>query len=500
MIKKAAVVIISILTFLVLAEISLRIFGYFYQPKSEKSKINNENYTVLSIGDSFTYGIGAPESKDYPSQLENILNSKTNKKFKVINRGIPGQNTSEVYKNLKYQIVNNKPDLIILLVGANNARNYWGFGSSFNKLLYKTRIYKLIELLYLNVKQKKINSIIEKQNWLNSVNDELKGASVKISKAEDIKSQVYKTAFDQNVKRMNKIDKTGADYFDIGTFYLREKKYNDALKWYIAGINSFPSYLKNYEGITYSYYLQNRINEAQKWIFTGLGKNENSSYLYSILGLIEIIKENYAGSLKWINRGLNADSNNIECRFYLNDMRKFYNNYLQRNPPYSVRTRVFEKLDSLIRKYPFDFTYYDSLENKRRFYYFSNTYYNTLKNMKKNNFSLIKEWVYNDLQKIIDLCKSNNTKMIIQNYPLPVNGPYFNSLANNILKDISAKNSVPFVDNAKIFNSKGGQKHCFFQPVYEGDHPNEKGYELMAENLFDKIVEINLFDKNIFKH
>jgi len=126
------------------------------------------------------------------------------------------------------------------------------------------------------------------------------------------KSPVFKNALDQNVKRINKLNKTGADYYEIGTFYLREKKFQDAIKWFSDGISVFPSFLKSYEGITYSYILNNKTPEAEKWLLAGLGKNEKSAYLYSILGLINIIDTNYVESLKWSKRGISYDNKSLE--------------------------------------------------------------------------------------------------------------------------------------------------------------------------------------------
>jgi len=169
-------------------------------------------------------------------------------------------------------------------------------------------------------------------------------------------------------------------------------------------------------------------------------------------------------------------------------------NFVKLNPAFAEKVNIFDDLDYLIKKFPFDYTYFDSLDSKLKFYNYSNTYFYTLKNMKGNNYSLVKDWVYNDLQKITDMCKSFNTRIIVQNYPIPVNASDFQLIVNSILKDISVKNAIPFVDNAKIFNLQGDQKHNFFQSVYEGDHPNDKGYELMAKNLFNKILELKIFN------
>ena len=490
MIRKIIVVLIGLVASLIILEISLRIFGYFYQNKISSSKTGKGEITYLAVGDSFTYGIGAPEGKDYPSQLEKLLKYGQNNKFRVINRGILGQNSSECYENLKDQLHIYKPDIVILLTGGANARNYWGFGSPANKFLYRTRVYKLIRLLYLDIKRKEINSEIETKNWMTSVKNELNGASVIRSKTEDNTSTFYKSAYDQTLDKIKKADKTGEDFYSIGTFYLRAKKFNDAIIWYNQGIRAFPSFMKNYEGITYSYILSNKTPKATDHILSGLGKNHNTAFLYNLLGLVDIIDTNFTRSLIWIEKGLENDSNNTENRYDLSLLRKFYINYYRQNPDFSFDVNLFSKLDSLIRKYPFDYSMFDSLDNKYKFYNYSNTYYYRLKEMKKNNYDKIREWLNSDLQKIVDLVKESNSKLIIQNYPLPINANEFQPIANEILKDIATKNKVPFVDNAKIFNLQVDQKESFFQSIYEGDHPNEKGYGLMARNIDEKLKEV----------
>jgi len=475
--KKVLVFFIGIVIFLLIIEISLRIFGYFYQSKEKNGYVKKSNYTVLSIGDSFTYGIGAPEGKDFSSQLQTILNEKTNKKFEVVNRGVPGQNSSEILKNLKSQLEIYKPDLVILLTGGPNARNYWGFGSSFNKFLYRIRIYKLVELLYLNIKQKKINSDNEHNNWETAVENEKNGASHIINRTEDKQSEVYKNAYKQNILRINKEIKKDIDYYNIGTFFIREQNYKESIKWYSRGIINFPDFIKNYEGLAYSYILY-----AQ---FIGSNKNVEKVFLNIMLGNIFSFQNDNMGFFNSADKDScknNNNNNNNECLFYVNE--------LKNKSKTKFNIVQSQRLDSVINTIPVDY----SLGNKLKYYYYSNTQYLTMEKLTGNGNYLIKEWLIKDLEKIIDLCKSHNAKVIMQNYPLPANATFFQPIASNILKTFAKNKSIPFVDNSQIFNDLEKNKQDFFEPINVGDHPNTKGYGLMAKNLFDKIIEIKVFD------
>ena len=78
-IKNVGLVIFGIIIALILSELLLRISGFIYQgilfSKDAKNGETEETYTILCLGDSFTFGYGAPHGKSYPEQLEQLLNS-----------------------------------------------------------------------------------------------------------------------------------------------------------------------------------------------------------------------------------------------------------------------------------------------------------------------------------------------------------------------------------------------------------------------------------------
>ena len=75
-----------------------------------------KNFTILALGDSLTEGLGVPEAKNYPSQLQSSLP----KNIVVINAGLSGE-TSSGLKNRLDWVLKQNPDLTILTIGANDA-------------------------------------------------------------------------------------------------------------------------------------------------------------------------------------------------------------------------------------------------------------------------------------------------------------------------------------------------------------------------------------------
>ncbi|MDP8257111.1 MAG: SGNH/GDSL hydrolase family protein [Candidatus Alcyoniella australis] len=78
---------------------------------------------IICLGDSHTYGVGAPKGRDYPTTLELVLNERAGMQgFAVLNLGQPGHNSSDALLELESFIEQSpvKPDLLVLCVGKNN--------------------------------------------------------------------------------------------------------------------------------------------------------------------------------------------------------------------------------------------------------------------------------------------------------------------------------------------------------------------------------------------
>ena len=171
-IKAVVWAVFSSILFLFLLEGCLRIGGYLLSKKEDLKEARSEDFNIICLGDSFTYGISTENSDTYPAQLERMLNAAhLSRNFKVFNLGVPGSNSSQQLKYLKsifskYKNIN----LVIVLTGANDG---WNFADSniykladknsrkagsatikLEAILLKTRLYKMLKIAILNLQKK----------------------------------------------------------------------------------------------------------------------------------------------------------------------------------------------------------------------------------------------------------------------------------------------------------------------------------------------------------
>jgi acyl-CoA thioesterase-1 len=95
--------------------------------------------TIVAVGDSLTEGLGVEEELAYPSVLEQKLHSK-GYLYKVVNAGNSGETSSGTLARIKW-ILTLKPDIVILVIGAND-----GF-RGIDPNLIKTNIQKIVKEL-----------------------------------------------------------------------------------------------------------------------------------------------------------------------------------------------------------------------------------------------------------------------------------------------------------------------------------------------------------------
>ena len=75
---------------------------------------------ILDFGDSLTAGYGLPESQAFPARLEAWLR-RQGIAARVVNAGASGDTTAGGLARLDWALADDKPDLVILALGANDA-------------------------------------------------------------------------------------------------------------------------------------------------------------------------------------------------------------------------------------------------------------------------------------------------------------------------------------------------------------------------------------------
>ena len=77
---------------------------------------------IVALGSSSTYGVGASTSAaSYPSRLaEELVRRFPGQKFTVLNRGVSGEDLSNMLARLDTAVIREKPDLVLWQLGTNS--------------------------------------------------------------------------------------------------------------------------------------------------------------------------------------------------------------------------------------------------------------------------------------------------------------------------------------------------------------------------------------------
>ncbi|WP_404458230.1 GDSL-type esterase/lipase family protein [Sutcliffiella horikoshii] len=94
-----------------------------YQENTETNEPDHSPKTMVTLGDSLTYGVGDKSGEGYVDNLEKLIQEEKDANIKVKNYGIPGQESDGVVKQVKLTNIQKdirNADYIILFIGTND--------------------------------------------------------------------------------------------------------------------------------------------------------------------------------------------------------------------------------------------------------------------------------------------------------------------------------------------------------------------------------------------
>jgi tetratricopeptide (TPR) repeat protein len=237
------------------------------------------------------------------------------------------------------------------------------------------------------------------------------------------------------------------------------KNHEEAIKWFKEAIKIDPHNVSVYNGIGECYQQQGNYEEAIKWFKEAIKLNPAHSNSYSGLGWTYKEQKNYEEAIKWFKEGIRAGPFNALNYYGISEMRSY------------MRKEEYSKIINLL------------YISAKRDPYLSN--YNMIFKNKNHNRD-IDDWVKSDIEKIVKICQKEGIRIILQNYP-------YQHRANESIKKVAEEYLIPFVDNCSLFNKllKTERFEEYFVP---DSHCNAKGYGIMAQNIYDKIMEEKIFN------
>ncbi len=215
-----------------------------------------------------------------------------------------------------------------------------------------------------------------------------------------------------------------------GLLSLGQHKYETMINFFADKIRIDPGCSLNYTFIGYIYRFQQNYEEALKWFMKGV-------IVDAELGAIDEFNEGYK-----------------EIRNMRKTLKGAHND--------EINKRIDEFIIQFDRKNPDKSYNFLQLEN-----------------------SEIDQWIESDLKEIVRIVRHEGVGIVLQNYPMAEH-------ENLILSRIASELNLPFVDNQAVFDglmAKGVPWNELFVPDC---HCNAKGYGIMAENVYNKLMAAGL--------
>jgi len=398
-------------------------------------------FSILCLGDSFTYGLGASFEYSYPRQLELMLNgTDVEKKIMVQNLGSPGGNSYRTLKIFTENINKYRPKIAIVMAGMNNSWNLEGMrqlnqSSLLNKLkidIYELRLYKLCKLLLINFRKK-----ISMKSDAN--NKQVPGANLQNDVVAD---------------KWNELKKKVISYRKTGRSDLAMRELSNALKEYPDAYGEMAVFLR--EAGDYDLALE----YAKKALQRSQQNIQNNAWLHLESVYIYRAKKDWYLARKEMDY---AAQNITIIQSIFPEMWNICNK--ESGLDYDEEISKLRKVISLIHGKK-------GTEILDRLIYLE-------KNQKERSKILA-----SDLSKLIKIARENDIKLILMTYPKKES-------FNDVIRNLAIKYNIAIVDNELVFREKPDKEELF---NLDG-HCNGRGYGVIAENVYSKLLETGVLSE-----
>ncbi len=458
--QRLAVLGLGLLTALLLLELGLRVLGWavLLRAAPPAAAPGPRPFTIVCVGDSFTYGLGAPRGQDYPSQLRALLRRRRpDLPPEVISLGVPGANSSQLLSRLLAPDALRRyhPDLVLLQAGASNWWNPTRYAliaegratPSLRDRLYRLRTFKLARLLLARLEQ---------------------ASPAPAPPAAEPLAAFQRSVERGALRRPCQLLLTHAQNREA----LPVDRPAEALRWLLQRAQRAPQLGSTYWGIARVLVQQRQYPEALLWLHRGLQVAPGDGVLYLMLGrLHQRWLKDEAGARRWYERGVQAAPRSALNYFALANL---YVKELDAGPR---AARYAEALRWLRRGGQVMPACAQAAQ--------------VMSAWLEDNlgaWSRLRPWIRADLERMLTLALRQAPRVALQTYPNnTANRPEVRrtlQIANQVAGELAREYGVPLVDHQAQLRRRlsGGDREA---DLFSGDreHPSARGYAAMAENL-----------------
>lgn len=458
--QKAALILLGLFLLVVALEAILRLSGLIFLSSQERRNLSSirqkGSYRIMCVGESTTAGI-------YPELLEEILNRRgAGIRFAVINKGVPGVNTSRILERLEKELDTYNPDMVIAMMGLNDTGRHIPYAhtaspqsqSPFNsfrisKLIFLLREHAAEKIRELRFQDKTRDA--ERQDGERG-KDILKeatalGASDEYSREALVQLYITRKSFSEAealLKRSLELNPRNPSYYtDLGFIYSRNNRLEMAEPMFKKAIELDPRNETAYFDLgLYVYKTRGDLLQLEEVLRRAITLNPEFSWAYIELADCYRRQGRPGGAAEALKEAMKADPDNAD--------------------------RYYGALASLSV----------IADNRGEM----GSYYEKAEELRFGHYNPVTRSNYLRLKEILDKRK---IKIVCMQYPVRSIVPL-----KNIFRD---QPGVIFVDNERIFKEALAERGYeeYFRDMIGGDfgHCTERGNMLLAGNAADVILK-----------
>jgi lysophospholipase L1-like esterase len=302
--KRAADWPAKILLLLISVELALQLLSLMLplcarKPAGLKPR---DTFRILCLGESTTAAQLHTKDYSWPAQLEEILNRRYGReRVEIINRGKVGTNTSIVLLELPRYLDEDKPDLVISMLGINDRKWY---GTIHRNISYDAlnhlRTYKLLRhLWYYYIEDRLKSQAVEGVAMMKTSPDLSKdplAARCLLSLALDVKTLPASEEICK--KTISKYPSNSQLYWMLGHIYRNRSQTQKSLEMFLRSMELDPEFEQNYIFLAAAYLDLGETSKAEQVLKMALEKPFSRLNDTPALMLIEL----YLGETKNLKR------------------------------------------------------------------------------------------------------------------------------------------------------------------------------------------------------
>lgn len=456
--RKLVLIIFGLFLSVIILEALLRLAGGVYlswqdyQNSRALQEKDSGEYRILCIGESTT-AFGGRDS--FPAQLEKILNHKLEgRHFSVINKGLPGMDTTVIISELKRNITRYRPLMIIAMMGINDVYPQdKGLFFRIKSGIKTFRVYKLARMFWERLRSKEV------------------------------------------LRDM---------YLERGEYHLERQHYYEAQELFEKVVELFPNLASGYLGLAKCYVEQGRYLQMQEMLDMAQGLSGANPYDYISSGWVYYDAKDFSKAESRFKKAI--ESAPLDYGLYV-EIGQFYqahrifdkaeDNFKKAvglmkgnddSGPYSalgwhyLERGMFEQAEELFSRAlaigPKEDSYMDFgvLRQAQGRYEQAEEFFkkgSLATNVTRRNYNVLK-----------DIAAVKDIKLVCVQYPMRD--------IEDLKQMFDSARGIVFVDNERIFKEAlvKGDFEDYFTDRFAGDfgHCTPKGNNLLANNIAEAII------------